>query len=200
MDRWSGREIINDGRRITGMEYLDYLWAALYVLALIVGWVLTVLSLPGNWLMVFAAALYAFFMPDDWRGGIGWGVVIALIVLATLGELLELLASALGAARGGGSKRSAVLAVLGSIPGAILGSIIGSALVPVVGTLIGVVVFAGLGALGGAMLGEWWKGRKLEESWKVGQSAFWGRVLGSVAKISIASIMLALGGLAVFLE
>jgi uncharacterized protein YqgC (DUF456 family) len=182
------------------MEYLDYLWATLYVLALITGWVLTLISLPGNWLMVAAAAIYAFFVANEWRGGIGWGVVIALIVLAILGELMELLASALGAARGGGSKRGAILAVVGSIPGAILGSIIGSALLPVVGTLIGVVLFAGLGALAGAMLGEHWKGRKLEESWKVGQGAFWGRVLGSAAKISIASVMVAVGSVAVFLE
>jgi uncharacterized protein YqgC (DUF456 family) len=181
------------------LEYLQYLWAALFILTLAAGWLLTLFALPGNWLMVAAAAVYVFAVPGEHRVGIGWGVVIALIVLALLGELLELLASALGAARGGGSKRGAILAVMGSIPGAMLGALIGAP-IPVVGSLVGIILFAGLGALGGAMLGEWWKGRKLHESWQVGQAAFWGRILGSLAKVMIASIMLASGTMAVFLK
>ena len=62
-----------------------------------------------------------------------------------------------------------------------------------------IIFFAGLGALGGAMLGETWKGRDLKTSWEVGHSAFWGRVLGSLAKVLIASIMLAVGATAVFI-
>jgi uncharacterized protein YqgC (DUF456 family) len=181
------------------MEYLPYVWAVLYVLTLALGWLLTLFALPGNWLMVAAAAVYAFAVPGHERTSIGWGIVIALIVLALIGELLELLASALGAARGGGSKRGAVLAVLGSIPGAMLGAVIGTP-IPVIGSLVGIILFAGLGALGGAMLGEWWKGRKLHESWEVGQAAFWGRILGSLAKVMIASMMLAAGTMAVFVE
>jgi uncharacterized protein YqgC (DUF456 family) len=178
--------------------YLPYLWAVLFVLTLAAGWVMTLVSLPGNWLMVAAAVVFAFFVPSEAStAAIGWGVVIALLVLASIGELLELLASALGAARGGGSKRGAVLAVLGAVPGAMIGAVLGSP-IPVIGTLVGVIVFAGLGAMGGAMLGEWWKGRQLHESWQVGQGAFIGRVLGSLAKVMIASIMLAVGTTAVF--
>ncbi len=180
-------------------EYLQYLWAALFILTLAAGWLLTLFALPGNWLMVAAAAVYAFFAPGEERVAIGWGLVIALVVLAVAGELLELLASALGATRGGGSKRGAVLAVLFSVPGAMLGAMIGTP-IPVIGPLVGVILFAGLGAFAGAMLGESWKGRKLEESWQVGHSAFWGRVLGSLAKVMIASIMLAAGTMAVFLK
>jgi uncharacterized protein YqgC (DUF456 family) len=180
-------------------EYLPYLWAALFVLSLAAGWLLTLFALPGNWVMVAAAAVYAFFFPGEGRIAIGWGAVIILTVLALLGELLELLAGALGAARGGGSKRSAVLAMMGSIPGAMLGAVVGTP-IPVIGPLVGVIVFAGLGALGGAMLGEWWKGRKLHESWQVGQSAFWGRILGSLAKVTIASMMFAIGTMAVLVK
>jgi uncharacterized protein YqgC (DUF456 family) len=181
-------------------DFLPYLWALLFVLTLAAGWVLTLVSLPGNWLMVAAAALFAFFVAaDESRAAIGWGVVVALTVLALLGELLELLASALGAARGGGSKRGAVLAVMGAIPGAMIGALVGSP-IPLIGTLVGVIVFAGLGAMAGAMLGEWWKGRQLHESWHVGRGAFVGRILGSLAKVLIASIMLAVGTTAVFLN
>jgi uncharacterized protein len=180
-------------------EYLQYLWAALFILTLAAGWLLTLFALPGNWLMVAAAAVYAFFVPGEGRLAVSWGLVIALVVLAVLGELLELLAGALGAKKGGGSKRAAVLAVLFSVPGAMIGAMVGMP-IPVVGPLIGVILFAGLGAFAGAMLGESWKGRKLEESWQVGHGAFWGRVLGSLAKVMIASIMLAVGTMAVFLK
>jgi uncharacterized protein YqgC (DUF456 family) len=178
--------------------YLPYLWALLFVLTLAGGWLLTLVSLPGNWLMVAASAVFAFFVPaESSRAGIGWGVVIALLLLALVGELLELLTGALGAAKGGGSKRGAILAVLGAVPGAMIGAVLGSP-IPIIGTLVGVIFFAGLGAMGGAMLGEWWKGKQLHESWQVGRGAFLGRVLGSLAKVLIASIMLALGTTAVF--
>jgi hypothetical protein len=178
---------------------MEYLWAILLVLTLLAGWLLTLFSLPGNWLMVAAAAVYAFFLPGESRLAVSWWVVGTLTALAVLGELLELVASALGVAKGGGSKRGAVLAMLFSVPGAILGGMIGLP-IPVVGPIVGIVVFAGLGALVGAMIGERWKGRNLRESFDVGASAFWGRVLGSVAKVTIASMMVAIGTAAVIFK
>ena len=121
---------------------MDYLWATLLVLTLAAGWGLTLLSMPGNWLMVAAAALYAYFIPATSPVHLGWGAVIALTVLAVLGELAELLAGALGATSKGGSKRGAVLAAMGAIPGAVLGAIVGS-LIPVVLHIVAVVLFAG---------------------------------------------------------
>jgi len=166
-----------------------YAWAALLAIVLLIGWVLTAFTLPGNWLMVLATAVFAFFFPDDDGRGIGWVVVGILLLLAILGELVELAAGAIGAARVGGSKRGAVLAMVGSLVGAVVGAIVGLP-IPVVGTIIGAILFAGLGSLAGAMLGEAWKGRDLEIGWKIGQAAFWGRLLGSVAKAMIGSIIL----------
>ena len=88
----------------------------------------------------------------------------------------------------GGSKRGAVLAAAGSMIGAVGGAIIGVP-IPVIGPVVGAVLFACTGALAGAMLGEQWKGRKLGESWKVGQAAFWGRLVGTLAKTAIATAM-----------
>lgn len=167
---------------------MDYFWAILLLLALVAGWLLTLFSLPGNWLMVAAAALYAWLVPPESPVQLEWGWVAALVVLALLGEALELLAGALGAKRGGGSKRGMALAIVGSVVGSIAGAFIGLP-IPIVGSVIAAVLFAALGALGGAMLGEHWKGRTLDESWKVGQGAFWGRLLGTVAKISIGTTM-----------
>jgi len=176
---------------------MDYVWATFLVLTLFAGWLLTLFSLPGNWLMVGVAALYAWLIPADSPGQLEWGWVVGLLVLALLGEALELLAGALGAKSGGGSKRGMVLAVLGSVVGSIAGAFIGVP-IPIVGSIVAAVLFAALGALGGAMLGEHWKGRPLEESWKVGQGAFWGRLLGTVAKISIATTMVILTVVGIF--
>jgi len=180
---------IPGARRRMEKSVMVYLELAILILALLAGWLMTVLSLPGNWVMVAATAVYAYFSPEG-RFGVSWTTVGILLGLAVLAELLELAAGAVGAARVGGSKRGAALAILGSMVGAIVGAMFGTAIpIPLVGSVIGAVLCASLGALGGAMLGEAWKGRTLGETWKIGQAAFWGRFLGTVAKTTIASAM-----------
>ncbi len=166
------------------MELTLILLAAMCLVVLVlVGWVLTLLSLPGNWLIVASTALYALLIPNTSTWDISWTLVTVLAVLAGLGEIIELIAAAAGVQRLGGSRRSALLSGVGSIIGALLGT--AWIPVPIVGTLLG----ACLGALGGAMLGESWKGRASGHNWQVGLAAFWGRLLGSMAKILIASVL-----------
>lgn len=160
------------------------------LLLLLVGWVMTLLSLPGTWLILVGAAAYAYFVPGDWRIAISWMLVAILLGLAIIGELLESLAVAVGAGKAGGSKRAAVLALVGSIAGGVLGGILGVP-VPVFGPLIALLIGASFGAMAGAMLGEYWKGRSADFGWEVGKAAFWGRLLGTFAKIIVASIMVA---------
>jgi uncharacterized protein YqgC (DUF456 family) len=167
---------------------MTLLWAFLLGLALAIGWLLTLLGMPGNWLIVAATALYAYAAPGDSRLAIGWPVVAVLAGLAILGEVVELVAGAMGVAKAGGSRRSAVLALLGSVAGALVGIFIGIP-IPVVGSLIAAVLFAGIGALAGAMLGESWKGRSLDQSLTVGKAAFWGRLFGTLAKTLIGTVM-----------
>lgn len=171
---------------------MEYVGVVLLILALVVGWILTILNLPGNWVMVAAAALFAYFMPSDAPFSIGWSIVVALVALALVGEILEFVAGALGAKRAGGSRRSAVLALAGSLVGGILGVLIGLP-IPVVGPVVAAILFAGGGALAGAMIGEAWKGRTLQQSWQVGQGAFWGRLFGTLAKTVIGSAMVVVG-------
>ena len=59
------------------------------------------------------------------------------------------------------------------------------------GSIVGTVVGACVGALGGAILGELWKGREVDHALKVGNAAMWGRLVGSLVKICIASMMAA---------
>ncbi len=90
--------------------------------------------------------------------------------------------------RAGGSRRSAVLALVGSLAGGATGVLVGVP-IPLVGPLVAAVLFAGLGALAGAMLGESWKGRSLDQSVRVGKAAFWGRLFGTLAKTLIGAVM-----------
>lgn len=168
---------------------MSIFYATLLLAVLLLLWLLTVVGMPGNWLMVAAAALYAWLVPHDAAASFGWGFVLALAVLAGLGELLEALAGALGVAKAGGSRRGAVLALLGSLAGGLLGMAVGLP-IPLVGSLVAAVLFAGIGALLGAMVGEKWKGRDLDESWAVGKGAFWGRLLGTLGKVLVGSIMI----------
>lgn len=173
-----------------------YLWITLLVLVLAVGWVLTVVGMPGNWLIVAAAVGYELLVPDGSARSLGWIVVAALAGLAVLGELAEFAAGALGATKAGGSIRGAALAILGSVTGGIVGLFVGVP-VPVIGPVVAAVLFAAMGALVGAMLGERWAGKDWALSWRIGQGAFWGRVLGTVAKIAVASAMVVVTALAI---
>src|SRR4051812_37870152 len=137
---------------------MAYLCAALLIVVLPILWLSNFLGLPGNWFIVAAAGLYAWLMPTDVRVAIGWPVVGVVASLAVLGEVVELAASAAGVRKVGGSRRGAVLALFGSVADAIAGLFVGIP-VPVVGSLLAAFLFAGLGALAGAMLGEMWKGR-----------------------------------------
>ena len=168
---------------------MSIVYAILLLIVLAAAWLLTVVGMPGNWLMVAAAALYAWLVPEDAATAVGWGVVLVIAILAALGELLEALAGVFGAAKAGGSKRGAALALLGSMAGGLVGIAVGLP-IPLVGQLVAAVLFASMGALLGAMLGERWKGRELGESWQVGRGAFWGRMLGTLAKVLFGSIML----------
>lgn len=167
---------------------LELSCAILLIVLVFASWALNLVTLPGNWLIVVLVALYAWLLPGDSRLAIGWSVVVLLVLLATLGEVIEAVAGAVSSARAGGSRRGMVLAVVGSIIGGILGVGMGVP-VPIVGPVIGAVLGAGVGALVGAMLGEHWRGRSLDDSIRIGQAAFWGRVLGTVAKIGVGSAM-----------
>ena len=166
------------------------LFALLLILIVLACWLLTLLGLPGNWLMVAATAIYAYMVPAVSHAALGWKVVVALLVLAAVGEIVELVAGAMGVARAGGSRRGAVLALVGSITGGILGVFIGLPL-PLIGPIVAAVLFAGLGAMAGAMLGEVSTGRELGKSWRIARLAFWGRLAGTLGKMLLGAVMVA---------
>ncbi len=173
------------------------LFATILVVLLVAFWALNLVGLPGNWLILLAAVFYAALIPAEARLDLSWPLVGLLCVLAVAGELIEFATGALGASKVGGSRRSAVLALLGSLGGSILGLFVGLP-IPIIGPLVAVLVLASLGAMAGALVGESWKGRSLAESWKVGEAAFWGRLFGTLGKLMIGAVMVALAVAAVF--
>ena len=174
------------------------MWAAAAVLAAgllvtlaVTSWLLNLVGLPGNWIVLALAALYAWLIPASWRGDFGWRWLVALAVLATVGELLEFLASALGTQHAGGSRRSAVGALIGSMIGGIVGATVALP-IPVVGPVIGALLMGGIGAAVGAVVGELSAGGESRRSWEIGHAAFWGRLLGTGAKTLMGAVMVAL--------
>lgn len=139
-------------------------------------------NLPGTWLMVLGAALLEWWTPDDTV--FGAGVLYAATALAALGEIFEFALGAAGARRSGGSKRGAALAILGGIAGAVLGT----PWLPVLGTLIG----ACAGAFAGSLLGDLWAGRAVHASIGSGRGAAVGRLWGTVAKLAVGAVIVAL--------
>ena len=120
--------------------------ALILILVLLVCWLLTVAGLPGNWLMPMSAGVYLCLAPARSPVAIGWKTIAALLFLAALGEIIELLAGAMGVAKAGGSKRGAAMALVGSIIGGLVGLAVGVP-VPLVGSIVAAVLFAGLGAM-----------------------------------------------------
>jgi hypothetical protein len=167
------------------------LLAILLVVVLAACWALNLLGLPGNWLMVAVTSVYAYLGPAGSPASVGWKTVLAILVLAVLGEVVEFVAGALGAARLGGSWRGAGMALVGSLIGGVVGMIVGLP-IPVIGPFLAAVLLASVGALIGTVWAERWLGRTYHDSWRIGKGAFWGRLYGTLAKSAVGLAMLAL--------
>jgi uncharacterized protein len=169
---------------------MEFVWAVLLLVALLVAWATNLIGLPGNWLMLACAVVYWLLVPPGQRASIGSTVLIVMALLATVGELIEIVAGMAGVSKAGGHPRSALYALLGSIVGGILGLGLGLP-IPIIGPLVGALLFASLGAMAGAMLGEHAAGRDWDQMLTVGRAAFIGRALGTLAKMFLGLIMIA---------
>lgn len=162
----------------------------LLCLALIVGLLLTLLGMPGNWLIVLAAAAYTIWGPAEGLPQMGLYTVLTLFALAVLGEILEFVLGAVTARRAGGSRRAAVGALGGGLAGAVAGMFVGIP-IPFVGPFLAAILFASLGAMAGAYMAqqaspEW---EEQQKAWQIGKAAFWGRLSGTLAKLLIGMLM-----------
>ena len=154
-----------------------YILGGLLLLVGIVGIVLP--ALPGVPLM------FAGMLMVAWAGNfslLGPGMLVVLGVLTLLSVFLDLLAGLIGAQRVGASRLALIGAAIGTVVGLFFG-------------LIGVV----LGAFIGAFLGELAYSRKSTLATRVGIGTWIGLLLGTIAKIGIAFLMLGVFVLALLL-
>jgi len=158
-----------------------YFWLILLILLNVVWLLLVLFGLPGNWLVVISTCFFAWWRWED--GIFSIYTLIAIAVMAILGELFELLGGMHGAKRVGASWQGSIAALAGAIAGAILGTF----MIPVLflGTVLGACIGAGLGV----WTIEVSRGRKMEESIRCGVGAGLGELLGIAAKATIGIII-----------
>lgn len=154
-----------------------YILGGLLMLVGIIGIVLP--ALPGVPLM------FAGMLMVAWAGDfslLGPGMLVVLGVLTLLSVLLDVLAGLIGAQRVGASRLALAGAAIGTVVGLFFG-------------LIGVV----FGPFIGAFLGELAYSRKSTLATRVGVGTWIGLLLGTIAKIGIAFLMLGVFVLALLL-
>ena len=151
---------------------------ALLALFGVAGMVLSVLQLPGTWLIVAATAGYAWYY--DWVR-ISITTVVWLVVIAGAAEIVEALSGYVAGRRGGASRRAGWYGMFGGIAGALLLTVP----VPIIGTIIG----AAIGCFVGALVAELSQARGWQAGARSGMYTAVGRTMGSVFKIAAAIVM-----------
>jgi uncharacterized protein YqgC (DUF456 family) len=159
-----------------------YLW--LFILILFNGlWLVLVLfGLPGNWLMVLTTSLFAWWRWDE-RVFSGW-TLMAIAVLALLGELIEFFAGMVGARRSGASWAASITGLFGALVGAAAGTFVSP--VPFLGTVVGACLGAGLSVW--AM--EVSRGEHPDRSLQRGVGAGVGKFFGILGKFVLGIVIL----------
>jgi hypothetical protein len=153
-------------------------WAVALALLLVPLLGLHLAGLPGNWLILAAAALFAWLRHPD---AMNAGFFILLGALALTGELVEFAAQYLGTKRYGGSGKGN----LGALVGAFAGAVLGAPFLLGLGALAGALA----GAYAGCYLLERLHGMPHPAATQAAKGAFFGRALGLSAKIGLGATM-----------
>jgi uncharacterized protein YqgC (DUF456 family) len=156
-----------------------YVWSVVLILINVICLLLVAFAIPGNWLMVIATAVFAWLLRG--QDFISVYTLIAITLLAILGELLELLGGMGAAKRSGAGFWGSVGAIAGAIGGAILGTFLIP--IPIIGTLTGSAIGAAVGSaiLSGA------KGRNRRTSLAVHTGI--GQFIGSSMKLMVGVVI-----------
>lgn len=167
-----------------------YVYAAVLLAVNTAGLALIPFGLPGIWLMALSTVGVAWWQWD--AGMIGVPTVIAVLVLAALAEVFELLSSVAGTKVAGGTRWGSWGGLAGGLGGAIFFT--GLIPIPVVGTVFG----ACLGALTGAAAFELLGGRELKPALRSGSGAAAGRFVGTTIKLGFGFAVWAVAAVAAF--
>lgn len=158
-----------------------YAWLTILVIFNACSLLLVLFSLPGNWLMITATGLIAWWQWDEKI--FSPATLIMITVLAIIGEIIEFLAGAGGAKKAGASWLASISAIAGAMVGAALGTVFLP--VPILATLLGACIGAGSATLAVETLG----GKKIDHSFKSGLGAGVGVFLGTTSKFIIGIVI-----------
>ena len=156
----------------------DWIWYFSLAAALLLGWFMNVLGLPGLWVMIAAAAAYGWATRFQY---LNWWHVGILVGIGILAEIVEFVAGGAAAKKAGGSGRSG----WGAIVGGIIGAIFFTIPLPIIGTIIG----ACLGAFLGAYLAEYTVKGETDHLMRVGWGAAKGRFFGIMSKLAFGIVI-----------
>jgi uncharacterized protein YqgC (DUF456 family) len=148
------------------------------------GLALAAFTLPGLWLMLAAAAGYAWLTHALY---LGEKTLIALLLLALGAEIAELTLGGAGAKKAGASGWG----ITGGVIGAIVGGICFTGLIPIIPPVNAIIGIC-LGSFVGAFGVEFLMGTPMEQSFRIGFGAAKGRLTGIVGKVAIGSVMFVL--------
>jgi uncharacterized protein len=147
------------------------LWWLLSVLLIVAGLAGTVLpALPGTALVLGGIVLGAWI--DDFTR-VGTGTLVVIALLAVLAWALDYVAGLLGAKKAGASRLALIGATIGTVAGLFFG-------------LIGVLFMP----LVGAAIGEYMARKDEAKAVKVGVATWVGIMVGLIAKVVIAFVMI----------
>ena len=145
------------------------LWA-LSILLIVAGIAGTVLpALPGTALVLGGIVLAAWI---DGFTRVGTWALVAISVLAVISWVVDYLSAVMGAQRVGASRQAIVGAAVGTVAGIFMG-FVGVLFMPFVG----------------AFVGELMARRNHQGAWRVGVATWIGLMVGMVAKIALAFVM-----------
>lgn len=167
------------------MVWIYYL---LLVAVDLLGLVLAAFTLPGLWLMLGAAAVYALLTRGQF---LGWRVLLILLVVAAVSEIGEIYLGGAGAKNAGASKWGIVGGFVGAIVGGIFLTFVP---VPILNHVVGIC----LGTFLGAFVLELVLGQTLGSSLRIGVGAAQGRLFGIVGKLAAGFAMIVLTAIAAF--
>lgn len=148
----------------------DSLWWGLSAVLIAVGLAGIVLpALPGT-ILVLAGVILGAWIDDFTR--VSWYTVAIVSVLAVLAWVLDYVAALMGAKRAGASKQAVIGAALGTVAGIFMG-LVGVFFMPLVG----------------AAVGEFMAQKDPSRAVKVGVATWLGMMIGMVAKVVLAFMM-----------
>ncbi len=174
----------DDGGWLTGFALRVVAAAALGILGL--GCVvITVLGLPGLWLLLLLAGALQFsdrWLRSDGSSTFSHWTLIGAVAAAFAAEFAEFAAGASGAKQAGASKRGMVGAMVGGIAGAILGAPFGL----LVGAIVGGVAGSAIGAI---VMELTLPHQTLEGALKPAHGAAMGRLKGIALKLLVTTAL-----------